>query len=603
MAGNLEAQADSVHGLLDDIHALNDRVACLLADLEDLRLQNLCLLRDLAAKNALATTLSARLHVLVKQRNAIRAQRVRAQKRLKAAVAAKKEAEKLSRRSHNFRLKHKGIHTDRTRSLARKLVSKCKVPMHRVNDVVHAVADELDITVLRDISRRTVQRAVREGGIASKIQITNALHDADGITLSGDGTTHRHVNYVSKCAITTQFTPSPALLDPDTESLDTQSLGTYTTRHWFLGISSAGSHTSQAQHDGWISSLESMHAIQNSRPSAQSAPKKLVVRDLAQVLFGYACDHSNDQFSLVNRWKDWKEVNSRLSLGESVFLNKSTDNFTASVMELLNAKIARAGGWEAWKTLSPMEQAKHDTDVFREMCLYLGTGAYDALSPEDRTGLDFFARAGCCMHKELNTFKGGNAAMMAMWAARGLEPPMKLLNVFNAASASTGSAADRQRAIDSSTSGGVKLVQLCGALFNHKDDKKGYHDTFSWWLEARSGYRLVFPDTSNTRYGSYGDGAGFCLWKRHAISTVLDELRDTKGSRTFTNLEKNVYYALQDVPTLTELAVEALYYQGISVPYMQHVRGAATRDGAYMKSPRLGPVPRRSHRTYPQDHC
>ncbi|EIN03261.1 hypothetical protein PUNSTDRAFT_40742, partial [Punctularia strigosozonata HHB-11173 SS5] len=72
---------------------------------------------------------------------------------------------------------------------------------------------------------------------------------------------------------------------------------------------------------------------------------------------------------------------------------------------------------------------------------------------------------------------------------------------------------------------------------------------FSWWLEARSGYRLVFPDTSNTRYGSYGDGAGFCLWKRHTISTVLDELRDTKGSRTFTNLEKNVYYALQDVPT------------------------------------------------------
>ncbi|EIN09749.1 hypothetical protein PUNSTDRAFT_67009, partial [Punctularia strigosozonata HHB-11173 SS5] len=392
------------------------------------------------------------------------------------------------------------------------------------------------------------------------------------ITLSGDGTTHHHVNYESKCAITTQFTPSPA-----TKSPDMQSSGTYTTQRWFLGISSAGSHTAQAQHEGWIGSLESMHAIQNSRPSAQSAPKKLVVRDLARVLFGYACDHSNDQFALVNRWKDWKALNSRLSLGEDVFLHKSTDDFAASVMDLLNTKITRVGGWEAWQALSPVEQAKHDTDVFQEMCLRLATGAYDALSPEDRNSFDFFARAGCCMHKELNAFKGGNTAMMAMWVDRGIEPPMKLLNVFNAASASTGSAADQQRAIDCSTSGGVKLVQLCGALFNHKDDKKGYHDTFSWWLEARSGYRLVFPDTSNTRYGSYGNGAGFSLWKRHAILTVLEELRDAKGSRTFTNLEKNVYHALQDVPTLTELAVEALYYQAISVPYMQHVRGATVR--------------------------
>jgi hypothetical protein len=42
----------------------------------------------------------------------------------------------------------------------------------------------------------------------------------------------------------------------------------------------------------------------------------------------------------------------------------------------------------------------------------------------------------------------------------------------------------------------------------------------------------------------------------------------------FTNIESNVYNALHDIPTLTELVVLALYAQAIGRPYMRHVRVA-----------------------------
>jgi hypothetical protein len=62
--------------------------------------------------------------------------------------------------------------------------------------------------------------------------------------------------------------------------------------------------------------------------------------------------------------------------------------------------------------------------------------------------------------------------------------------------------------------------------------------------------------------------------KLHLYSTIhivkLNILNRKEISR-FTNLEKNVYEGLQDVPTQTELAVLTLYAQAISHPYMQSV--------------------------------
>lgn len=101
------------------------------------------------------------------------------------------------------------------------------------------------------------------------------------------------------------------------------------------------------------------------------------------------------------------------------------------------------------------------------------------------------------MHKEMNSVKGGNAAMAAWWEEAGLRGPMKLMNKANAAAAATGAGQARDQAVDASQSGGVKLTSLAGAVFRHKDDKKGQQDTLRFFFEAMVGYMISFPDTSN----------------------------------------------------------------------------------------------------------
>jgi hypothetical protein len=65
----------------------------------------------------------------------------------------------------------------------------------------------------------------------------------------------------------------------------------------------------------------------------------------------------------------------------------------------------------------------------------------------------------------------------------------------------------QERAFESTARGEIKATQLAGALFNHKDDKKGHHNIFHFWWRENVGSEFTFPDTSNTRFGSYCDGA------------------------------------------------------------------------------------------------
>jgi hypothetical protein len=67
-----------------------------------------------------------------------------------------------------------------------------------------------------------------------------------------------------------------------------------------------------------------------------------------------------------------------------------------------------------------------------------------------------------------------------------------------------------QHALDNTTCGGVKAASIAGAIFNHKDDKKGQQHTFSWWCQNH-GIPSTFPDTSNTRYGSHCDAAAVLI--------------------------------------------------------------------------------------------
>jgi predicted nuclease with TOPRIM domain len=76
-------------------------------------------------------------------------------------------------------LKKKGILTERTRTLCRKLAG-CGVPADKVNAAIHAVCTAFQINVADKISPRTVLRVVIEGGIASHLQIVDEMIRAGG---------------------------------------------------------------------------------------------------------------------------------------------------------------------------------------------------------------------------------------------------------------------------------------------------------------------------------------------------------------------------------------------------------------------------------------
>ncbi|KAF9260487.1 hypothetical protein L218DRAFT_1002611 [Marasmius fiardii PR-910] len=161
------------------------------------------------------------------------------------------------------------------------------------------------------------------------------------------------------------------------------------------------------------------------------------------------------------------------------------------------------------------------------------------------------------MHKELNSVKGGNVQMQAKWVELGATPSWELPNRDNAAILSSSDAGPdaTAHAKKATQRGGVKTTALAGSVFKDKDRKKGQHDGYKAFMENELGYSKDFPETSNICYGAY------CGASPELIETM-----------TWTNLEENLYNALQDLPMLTELCVLALYGQLVSAQYLTTVR-------------------------------
>ena len=217
----------------------------------------------------------------------------------------------------------------------------------------------------------------------------------------------------------------------------------------------------------------------------------------------------------------------------------------------------------------------------------LGKTLVDTLPEKDRELLLAITFAGCCGHKDLNAFKYGVVRMNAGWEEQKQTPPVLLANKANAATIRLGADADSaavQHAVDSSSCGGLKAASLAGALFNHSDDKKGYQDIHRNFMTVHKqdihGIKdyARFPDTSNTRYQSHTYAAAELITFLDLYIGLLENVRDSKvKSATFNHVEENVHKALQDSPTIAELAAMSLYGMSVSWPYLCTVRGDGSK--------------------------
>jgi hypothetical protein len=174
-----------------------------------------------------------------------------------------------------------------------------------------------------------------------------------------------------------------------------------------------------------------------------------------------------------------------------------------------------------------------------------------------------------------------------MYATHSLVPPVLLANKANAAtivlSTDNPDNPAAQHAIEASSAGAIKLLQLIGALLRHKDGERGYQDKCRIFMQEQKLelYNLdepgTFPDVSNTRYGCYTYAAAEVVCFHGLIQELVTEIVLGKAKAgTYNHVEKNILKGLNCAATMTELVALALYGASVSWSYMATVRG--TKD-------------------------
>ena len=78
----------------------------------------------------------------------------------------------------------------------------------------------------------------------------------------------------------------------------------------------------------------------------------------------------------------------------------------------IQQNIADAGGLASWEALPPNEQESCEIAAYQRVCVNLGEDCLKALTPEERRYASLFIWGGCCMHKEMNSVRGGNTRMI-----------------------------------------------------------------------------------------------------------------------------------------------------------------------------------------------
>ncbi|EIW76785.1 hypothetical protein CONPUDRAFT_21718, partial [Coniophora puteana RWD-64-598 SS2] len=474
----------------------------------------------------------------------------------------------------------KGAYTAQARALARDLVNAgcSRQAVGRVVNRITALVSSPGKAASRTISRRTVSRALTEGAIAAKVQLGFEIKQSKGFSISNDSTSVRKRNFEARHIAVQAPTYS-----------DAEKSGSQTESQWkirVVSIKPSLSHTSEAQVAGWKDEISEITALFNESPLARRLHLSLDLNEFLLKLKGMNTDHASDQKKTYRLWQQWKEKTIRTSYGYAKLenLRDGAPNELASLLMFSMARaVEQAGGQQIWDSMSPGAREPFVTNMMEQLALELGTEIHNSLSPEEKRSVDLFFWAGCSMHKELNSVKGGNSAMMLWWDENKATPPILLANKDNAAAiklAETASAASAsvQRALDLSSRGGVKATSLAGAIFNHRDNKKGQQAVHEMYFSNVKGIALKFPDTSNTRYHSHCDAATRLLTHLNDYIKFLEYIRLNKDNSQLNHMEENLENALQDPPTCTELAVLVLYSQAVSKPYLKHVRGSGTEQ-------------------------
>ena len=407
------------------------------------------------------------------------------------------------------------------------------------------------------------------------------------MTFSADGTAHRSINYTSR----------HVNLQAESYSADGQDgKKTHATR--LIGVHSALDGSSEESVKSWKGLLGNIADIYNHSPLGKNADSLLRVVDIFVKLAGMHTDHCAKEKKDARLLEQEKILATYQSLGEDQIVEKSNQELLPYFLDAQKKMIDLAGGRKKWDSLSESEKVERNAVSMEQLTKDLGRDHYEKLSDDGKRILKLFIWAGCGCHKDLNTVRGGNTAMMAWWKENQVEPPVLLANWDNAAvlkekfQHTDVTTPAQERALQMTTRGGVKATQLAGEILNNKNDKKGHHDSFRWWWMTNVGKSFTFPDTSNNRFQSHCEAAAAILQHLQHFIAFLEYVKEKKQTMRFSHMEENLWKALHCTATKTELAVLALYAQAVTHPYMRSIR---TPGNAKINMLELGPL---HHKVY-----
>ncbi|KAF7358820.1 hypothetical protein MSAN_01221600 [Mycena sanguinolenta] len=459
------------------------------------------------------------------------------------------------------------------RDLARVLIS-CGCKMGKVGGVIEAVARIFGIELQHTLSRRTVGRIALEGLLMARMQLGFELKHAEDYTISSDSTSRRKLNYQSHHI---------HMRVPVGRDAQGNIVFSKMAKVRFAGVESTPDHSAATSKATWLKVFDDVMEAFNGSPLAQRVGA-LDFRLICRRLRGMCGDHANVEKSVAEEMRKEKHEQLLQELGERRLAELDGDllKLTELMVQFGTQKIEAVGGWDAWNALPLAEQAARDTATLTAMIRSLGEEALDALDDADRHLLTVWVWSGCCMHKDQNSFKGGNTAMTAYWTELDVRPiplankdaAQAIRKILHPEAGDKPITDEDYKRLEEVAFGGAKLTALAGAVLNNALDKRGQGDAYQLFMEHFLDVERVksFPKTNNTRFGSHGEAAVELLVNLDAYRQFLDVIRIRKDSQTWTNIEKNVAAGLKDPPTLTELAVLALYHVTISAPYMRAVR-------------------------------
>ena len=247
-------------------------------------------------------------------------------------------------------------------------------------------------------------------------------------------------------------------------------------RRRFLGTTREVNHKTSTQLGNWIGLLADFSSVYNESPEGSKDPLKAA--EIWCKATGYSVDHAADQVKLSREMRTYKQSCTYRLRGEEAIKSKAEGEIQDVIDERFSYILEEVGDWEGWETRPRGEQEKLLERLIDEVYIHFGELAFAEL-PEwlQRLG-GLWLWSGCCMHKDLNTFKAGAIRLSAFWKGARLEGPVKLLSRANEEREELAGMDKVGGELSKASGGAAKLADLVGALVRNKVEMKGFPDEF-----------------------------------------------------------------------------------------------------------------------------